>query len=95
MPTSERWPVLGKFLLKRRNGKWMSYDERVLGLILTSPHGCRRDNLANAAGLLPGELNVIVDRLVASGRIERNMRSTDDETLFTSPHDDCFWGIAA
>ena len=48
-------------------------------------------NLANACGLLVDELDVITDKLVASGKIERNV-SGDDETLFTSPHDDCFWG---
>ena len=71
MPTSERWPVRAKFLL-RRDGRWMSYDERVLGLISTSPSGCLRENLASAVGLLVDELDVIVNRLIASGKIERN-----------------------
>jgi len=73
----------------------MSLDERVLDFITRAPHGCRRDNLANAVGLLEAELDTITDRLIASGRVERNMCSTDDEMLFTSPHDDCFWGVRA
>jgi len=90
--SSGRWPVPARILLFR-DGRWISYDQLVADFILMAPHGCRRDNLANACGLLVDELDVITDRLVASGRIERNMRG--DETLFTSPHDDRFWGIAA
>ena len=40
-------------------------------------------NLANACGLLPAELDVITDRLVASGKIERNVERRRRE-LFTS-----------
>ena len=65
----------------------------VLDFITRAPHGCTRENLAAAAGLLPDELDVITDRLVASGKVERNM--CNDETLFTGPHDDAFWGISA
>ena len=95
MHTSSRWPVLPKFLLKRPDGRWRSMDELVVDFVTRAPRGCRRDNLANACGLQEAELDVIVDRLVASGRIERNMCSTDDETLFTSPRGDVFWGVRA
>lgn len=88
-----RWPVLPKYLLKRPDGRWRSLESAVADFILMAPHGCRRDNLANACGLLVDELDVITDQLVARGMVERNM--CGDETLFCSPHDDCFWGSAA
>ena len=74
MPTS-RWRVPPKYLLRRSDGRWTSFDGWVADAVGRAPRGCRRDNLANAVGLLPAELDVITDRLVASGRIERNMRS--------------------
>lgn len=72
-------------------------DARVADLVTRAPRGCRRGNLANAAGLLPAELDVIVDRLVAGGRIERNMHCTKTRpvTLFMAPRGDVFWGVRA
>ena len=71
-----RWPVPAKYLLRRPDGDggpWTrasstSYRARHTAAVVSI--------LANAAGLLPSELDVIVDRLVASGRIERNRRLT-------------------
>ena len=91
---SGRWPVLPKYLLRCPDGRYRSLESAVADFVTRAPSGCKRTNLANACGLLVDELDVITDRLVASGKIERNV-SGDDETLFTSSHDDCFWGARA
>ena len=49
--SSGRWPVPPKYLLRRPDGKWRSMDSCVLDFITRAPHGCRRDNLANAVRL--------------------------------------------
>ena len=92
-----RWPVPPKYLLKRPDGRWMSMDARVLDLVSRAPHGCTCDNLASACGLLRDEVDVILDKLVASGRIERNRRLTGGRPIerIESPRGDVFWGIAA
>ena len=92
-----RWRVPPKYLLRRPDGRWTSYDERVVDLVTRAPRGCRRINLANAVGLLPAELDVIVDKLVARGRIERNRRLTGGRPIdrIESPRGDVFWGVRA
>jgi len=96
MPTS-RWRVPPKFLLRRPDGRWRSYEELVDEVVTRAPRGCRRTNLADAVGLQPAELDVITNRLAAGGRIERNMRSTGRRpvTLFESPRGEIFWGVRA
>ena len=92
-----RWRVPPKYLLRRPDGRWISIDERVVDFVTRAPRGCRRTNLANACGLLPAELDVIVDKLVASGRIERNRRLTGGRPIdrIESPRGDVFWGTRA
>ena len=98
MPTQHRrWRVLPKYLLRRPDGRWMSYRERIVDFVLMAPRGCRRDNLANACGLLPAELDVIVDRLEAAGKVERNRRLTGGRPVdrIERPRGPEFWGCAA
>ena len=92
-----RWRVPAKYLLKRPDGRWRSYDELVVDFVTRAPHGCTPGNLANAAGLLPGELNIIVDRLAAAGKIERNRRLTGGRPIerIEKPRGEIFWGIRA
>ena len=91
-----RWRILPKYLLRRPDGTWSSYRDRICELVSKAPHGCRRDNLANAVGLLPAELDVIVDRLQATGRVERNRRPTGGRPIdrIEKPRGDVFWGCA-
>jgi len=97
MHQPRRWPVPAKYLLRRPDGKWRSLDALVADFVTRAPNGCRRINLANACGLLPPELDVIVDRLAAAGRVERNRRLTGGRPFerIEAPRGDVFWGIAA
>lgn len=97
MHHQHRWPVPPKYLLRRPDGKWRSMDSCVLDFITRAARGCRRDNLANACGLLPAELDVIVDRLQSAGKVERNRRLTGGRPVerIELPRGNVFWGIAA
>ena len=83
MPTSPRWPVPAKFLLRRPDGKWMSYDQLVVDFVLKAPRGfvvstwrtlsgsCRANSTSSSTNSSQPARSSEIVALPAGGRIER------------------------
>jgi hypothetical protein len=84
--------------IDRKHLKWLigpSSDYDVL-VAIVSRVSVTRTELLRLSGKTAAELDVITDRLVASGRIERNLRrSTGGRRAgeYCVPHHPSFWGI--
>jgi len=97
MPTfqSRRFGLTPKDVLRRPDGSWRSYDELIVEIC--SRPGVTRHALCRGTGLLPSEVDQIVGRLVARGKIERNLRPACGQrrAVYERPRGDIFWGVCA